>query len=232
MVNASARKCPHCGVHKYLFLSNQEALIEKDKARQEEKGISSYIVSVLGVLALAYCSWGYIVPAVQDFETKDMVAFFDDGDKKVGSTESAGISSSDSNSPNPNKHPIEIEESPNSAPFRKAEICRAGVAAAMGRSYSITQIDGTQGSVYYVSYTRPQDGKQWRYRCKIDDNTIIWASIDGRWRTHPLDGVIRFAVDENVLKIIEAYKDRQGEFGSGTTTLFEKQGKVVKEVET
>jgi len=101
---------------------------------------------------------------------------------------------------------------PDKGAFTDQQICIATVAAAMGRNPSIIKIDSTQGNVTYLSYFRQDDGKHWKYRCKLEGNRAIWASDTGRWRTDQYDSKIMFSVNGNELSISEKYSD-----GSGST---------------
>ena len=75
--------------------------------------------------------------------------------------------------------------------FTLSEVCRAGIAALMGREPSI--ISARQvGGIAHLSYVRPDDGTRWSYRCRLVGARILWASDTGRWRTHPADEVMSF----------------------------------------
>lgn len=86
------------------------------------------------------------------------------------------------------------------------KICIAGVATIMGKSPSI--MNSKEGNeVITVSYKRPDDGTLWSYKCKVAGNKIIWGNLDGRWRTHPDDGVVTFIVAGNKIVVREEYPD-------------------------
>jgi hypothetical protein len=77
----------------------------------------------------------------------------------------------------------------------------------MGRDPRIIRVDRTQGDTAYLSYVRPDDGKRWKYKCKLDGNKIVWGADDGRWRTHPDDSVITYNARGSSLTVIERYSD-------------------------
>jgi hypothetical protein len=95
--------------------------------------------------------------------------------------------------------------------FTDQQICIASIASAMGRDPSIIQIDSLKGNVSYLSYIRPDDGKKWAYRCKLDGKKVIWASETGRWRDGQYDSIITFSVSGNQIDISEQYDDGSGE---------------------
>lgn len=105
---------------------------------------------------------------------------------------------------------------PDKGAFSDQQICIATIAATMGRNPSIIKIDSTQGNVTYLSYVRGDDNSHWKYRCKLEGNTAIWASDTGRWRTDQHDSKITFSVNGNELNISEKYSD-----GSGDTKKFD-----------
>lgn len=70
------------------------------------------------------------------------------------------------------------------------EACRAAIATIMGRNPATIKGRKIEGGLIHVSYIRPDDGKRWQARCRIDDaNHLTWAAFDafgdgqqGRWR--------------------------------------------------
>jgi hypothetical protein len=93
--------------------------------------------------------------------------------------------------------------------FSVSQICKAGIAVLMGQEPSIIKTSEQEGIVL-LSYTRPDDGSEWKYRCRIKDGQrIIWASDTGRWRDDPADEQLFFRVSEedSTLEIEERYED-------------------------
>jgi len=80
---------------------------------------------------------------------------------------------------------------------------------------SIQVKDYTEKGVYYVSYVRQDDNTTWSYLCKFEGNRVIWAGAGspsspnaiGRWRTHPQDEVITYAIVGDKVTIKERYSD-------------------------
>lgn len=88
-----------------------------------------------------------------------------------------------------------------------AQICRATIGAVMGRDPRIISVDREEGGITYVSYRRPDDGKLWSHKCKVEGNSVIWGMRDGRWRDHPLDGTVSYGLSGNVLIIRQRHSD-------------------------
>jgi len=95
--------------------------------------------------------------------------------------------------------------------FSDQQICIATVAATMGRDPSIINIDSIQGDDTYLSYFRRDDGKHWKYKCKLEGNRAIWAADTGRWRTDQYDSKLTFSINGNELSISEKYSDGSGD---------------------
>lgn len=91
--------------------------------------------------------------------------------------------------------------------FSGPQICKATIAMIMGRDPSIIRTDRVENGVVYLSYVRPDDGTRWTYRCRIDGKRVLWGSVDGRWRDHPDDEVVTYAVRGGQLHIEERYSD-------------------------
>ena len=104
-------------------------------------------------------------------------------------------------------YPHEEGRAAGTAKFSDNQICRAGIAVAFGRDPAIIRIGRARGGIIYLSYIRPDDGKKWSFRCKIQSNRIIWASDTGRWRTHPEDSVITYSIAGSMLFVSEKYSD-------------------------
>ena len=79
-----------------------------------------------------------------------------------------------------------------SPPFSIQQICKAAIAAMMGRD-TATMTARTVGQEVALSYVRA-DGTTWKYKCKLDANLVLWGSDTGRWRTHANDERVYFKV--------------------------------------
>lgn len=92
-------------------------------------------------------------------------------------------------------------------------VCRAGISVIMNQPYNIVKLDHVSSGVHFIYYIRPIDLSTWKYRCKIEEDKIIWASNwegtpdSGRWRTSQYDEIVKFNVQENKLTITEIYTD-------------------------
>jgi len=94
-------------------------------------------------------------------------------------------------------------------------ICRAAVAAIMGRDIKIMKLDQVHAGIAQVSYTRPSDHTQWKNQCRVEQDRVIWRTIDafgpgsgpGPWRSRPEDEVIRFSIDGSRITIIQEFSD-------------------------
>ena len=86
------------------------------------------------------------------------------------------------------------------------QICRATIAALMGRDPKTIKAKAENGIVH-LSYLRARDHSRWSNRCRIQGKKIVWATATGRWRTHPLDGSITYNIlqAKKEVEIIEEY---------------------------
>ena len=93
--------------------------------------------------------------------------------------------------------------------FSKEQICKAAIAALMGRDPQIINVDRVEDDVVYTSYIRENDGSYWADRCSVDRQTqeIIWGTDTGRWRTDPSDGKVFYSADGSTLKITQEFSD-------------------------
>lgn len=96
---------------------------------------------------------------------------------------------------------------------QRGRVCRAAIAAIMGRDVATIRVDRSTSEETQVSYVRPSDGTRWRNRCRIDGDRVAWASADpgssGRWRD---EETIRFAITGDAVTIQQRFGD-----GSGST---------------
>lgn len=65
--------------------------------------------------------------------------------------------------------------------FQEICICKAVIGTVMGKDPSI--MNGRMiNNLPHVYYNRPNDGTLWKYKCKIEGGTVLWAMDPGRWR--------------------------------------------------
>ena len=96
-----------------------------------------------------------------------------------------------------------------------AIVCRAAVAAMMGHDIKIVRLDKIEGDIAYVSYARPSDKKVWKNRCRLDDSTVIWSTIDafgpgtgfGPWRDRPGDEKVTFRLNASRVTVVQTFAD-------------------------
>ena len=102
-----------------------------------------------------------------------------------------------------------VSESSTKKEFSDQIVCRAAIAAIMGRSPSIVKVIRVSDDVVYLRYVRPDDRSVWSYRCRLDGQRVVWAAEPGRWRNHPDDEEIFFETTKggSRLKIVEKYSD-------------------------
>ncbi|MGZ3351933.1 MAG: hypothetical protein ACXU89_23650 [Xanthobacteraceae bacterium] len=93
--------------------------------------------------------------------------------------------------------------------FEPRAICRTAIAAIMDRDPKLVQTTTAPDGVVLLTYVRPIDNFVWAYRCRLQDNRVIWANDPGRWREDVLDDKIFFEVAGagTQLRIIENHVD-------------------------
>jgi hypothetical protein len=89
-----------------------------------------------------------------------------------------------------------------------ASVCKASISLIFGQPVSsISTVKN--GPVIELSYTRSADNSDWKYRCKLRGDEVIWAGfIDGdwgRWRDHAMDARVTYRVKSDKLTVSEKY---------------------------
>jgi len=64
---------------------------------------------------------------------------------------------------------------------QEIEICKAVISTVMNQTPAIMG-GKISGGIPHVYYNRPSDGSLWKYKCKIEGGTAVWAMDPGRWR--------------------------------------------------
>ncbi|AVF37362.1 hypothetical protein BV494_05245 [Rahnella sikkimica] len=89
--------------------------------------------------------------------------------------------------------------------------CKAAVASVFGRDHKSMKLDKIEGDVAFVHYIRSSDHSLWAVKCKLDGDRVIWASNNPddskRWRTDPLDDVVKYSIEDTMLTITQEYTD-------------------------
>lgn len=91
-------------------------------------------------------------------------------------------------------------------PFSISQICKAGIGMMMGRDPAVMD-SRVAGGIVFLSYIREDDGTEWKYKCRLEGNRIMWGADDGRWRDNPADEALFFKVSEGRLEVEERYGD-------------------------
>ena len=86
-----------------------------------------------------------------------------------------------------------------------AQICRAGIATIMNRDLADVVFYREVKQVKYISYKREEDGVVWKFKCRIEDSRILWATEMGRWRNRVLDSIVEYKIKDDFLIIREKY---------------------------
>ena len=90
--------------------------------------------------------------------------------------------------------------------FTKEDVARFAISSIMRQPSKEIKVR-LENELYYVSYKRKSDLQKFNYKIKISGDTIVWASIDGRWRNGQYDERISFKESDNKLKITQIYTD-------------------------
>lgn len=93
------------------------------------------------------------------------------------------------------------------ANFDQQQICRATIGAVMGRDPKIIKVSKVETGIVHLHYSRPDDGSIWEHRCRLEGQKVIWATKTGRWREHPMDEVITYAVSKTSVTIKQKFVD-------------------------
>ena len=102
--------------------------------------------------------------------------------------------------------------------FSTQQICKAGMGTIMGRNPGTMRATKSSNGVVRISYVRPDDGKKFSYKCKIQGNRIVWGSIDGRWRVRPADSKVTYVIEGDQINVTDDYGD-----GSATRKQFSRK---------
>lgn len=91
-------------------------------------------------------------------------------------------------------------------------ICPGTISALFFHPIDAINIDRIERGIMYLSYKRISDNTEWKQRCKIEGNKVIWAANwdpkEGRWRTGPYDEVITYQIAEEQITIKQVFSDQ------------------------
>nr|WP_315196470.1 hypothetical protein [uncultured Aquabacterium sp.] len=93
--------------------------------------------------------------------------------------------------------------------FNNHDLCKAAISSEMGHPAKSMKNLSSELTSPEISYTRKEDGKRYRYNCKIEGNRIIWRAYFndpvqvgwGRWRDGKWDAVFTFTTKDNTLTV-------------------------------
>lgn len=86
-----------------------------------------------------------------------------------------------------------------------AKVCKATISVVMVRPVEIISAVRTGRGQYRLSYIRADDETEWKYKCKLEGDRVLWGAHDGRWRTHSEDSIIKYRIVGDILTITEQY---------------------------
>jgi hypothetical protein len=91
-------------------------------------------------------------------------------------------------------------------------ICKYSISAIFGRDPSIISAIQSR-DIVYLQYSRPDDGKIWKSKCKVLNNSrVMWASNNTgdtkRWRDHPMDTKVFYKNLNNEITITQIHYDK------------------------
>lgn len=90
--------------------------------------------------------------------------------------------------------------------FSYEDIARYTMASIMGQPSKIIKVK-KKDELYFVSYIRKSDHQKFDYKIKFDENKILWANFNGRWRDSKYDEKIIFIEKNNKINIIQTFDD-------------------------
>lgn len=90
--------------------------------------------------------------------------------------------------------------------FSKEDIARFAISSIMGQPSKTIKVKEENG-LYILSYIRKSDSKKFDYKIKIDEDKILWANLDGRWRDTEHDEKINFEENAQTIKITQTFSD-------------------------
>ncbi|WP_417760817.1 hypothetical protein [Shewanella sp.] len=87
--------------------------------------------------------------------------------------------------------------------FKAADICKASMATALQKDVNDITVVDRNGQLIYVKYTNKEDWKTDFYRCRVDDNHVVWAPNKGEWQNEKT-GIITVSGNRDQLTVTQA----------------------------
>ncbi len=100
----------------------------------------------------------------------------------------------------------EIKQKGTLTNFSKEDIARFAISSIMGQPSKTIKVKDENG-LYILSYIRKSDSKKFDYKIKIDEDKVLWANLDGRWRDTGYDEKISFEEHDQTIKITQTFSD-------------------------
>jgi hypothetical protein len=91
--------------------------------------------------------------------------------------------------------------------FSNDQICKAALAAIIGRDPDSVKVDKQQDNIVYLHYIKQNDQSRVDYRCKLKGTTVVWAKGDEPWHEDPADGETKFKVAGGKLVFDQKFAD-------------------------
>jgi len=90
----------------------------------------------------------------------------------------------------------------------QGKICKAAIGLMFAKDPRIITLNNIR-SPFELGYTRAADGADFKYKCKIVGNRVIWAGfVDGqrgRWRDGEFDARVTYVLTDASVKVSEQY---------------------------
>lgn len=101
--------------------------------------------------------------------------------------------------------------------YTHVQICKAALSSVMGVDHTVIQTEKRKHGVIYLQYRIEGENDRYNYKCKLEENRVIWGSEKGRWRTKKGDAVVTFIVSNGNVTITERFTDEPKSQGNKTT---------------
>jgi len=100
----------------------------------------------------------------------------------------------------------EIKQKGSLTIFSKEDIARFAISSIMGQPSKTIKVKDENG-LFILYYIRKSDSKKFEYKIKIDQDKILLANLNGRWRDKEYDEKISFEENGQTIKIKQTFSD-------------------------
>ena len=101
--------------------------------------------------------------------------------------------------------------------YTDVQVCKAALSSIMGVDLAAIQTEKRKDGIVYLHYRIESENDRYDYKCRLEGNSVIWGSANGRWRTKKGDASITFEVSNGNITIKERYNDEPRSQGTKTT---------------